>query len=502
VLDEVVTSAPLKGAGLADDRSQSRPPPSPPPLRASSGEGDRRSRLGPAVQTLWIGLGALALLWPALANGFPLVFNDSRWYLAPLFGLPAFAGRPSGYTLFLKAVLSFSPSLWSVILVQSVLTSWLLVRVAVVAFGSRRGRLAVGGLGLAAVLGLSGGAKYVCWLMPDVFTAWLFLAGALFLLSDRWLDRGLAVAVTLLSASSHNAHVPLAVASIAVVLVVAGGFERGRLPRVLAALVVVVLGAPLASLLGHLVVLGKTDVMRGTAPCIANRFVDSGVFVRTLDTYCPERTWAACRYRPWFVEREGKADDLFLFELKSPFVTAMGAWNGAETGEIVRAAFRCCGLQIATTTLVGTWEQFWRIDTADGVDQRRTETMQKLLVRTPNALEELTASDQASGRPVRMRLHGLPENALQAALLVAGAAISAVAWRRGDRRPAWLVGGLLVFLVANAGISAFGSTAHDRYQGRVAWLLPFVVMVAAVRVAADAGRRGEAAVRVTPPRDA
>ena len=91
----------------------------------------------------------------------------------------------------------------------------------------------------------------------------------------------------------------------------------------------------------------------------------------------------------------------------------------------------------------------------------------------------LLSSRQRLGKPVRVLAHPIPEFPLQVVLLLTAAALATVGWRRGPRRAALLLGSVLLFFVANALICSFGADAFDRYQGRVAWLLPYCVALAA-----------------------
>ena len=51
-----------------------------------------------------------------------------------------------------------------------------------------------------------------------------------------------------------------------------------------------------------------------------------------------------------------------------------------------------------------------------------------------------------------------------------------VCHRRGV---AFFLASVMLFLLVNALVCSFGSSTHDRYQGRVAWLLPFALALSA-----------------------
>ena len=79
----------------------------------------------------------LALLWPALQNGYPLLRFDSAGYVADALRLQFFEGRPLGYPLFL-AVPARTGTLWTALVLQSFGTCLLALRLAI-ALLPRRG---------------------------------------------------------------------------------------------------------------------------------------------------------------------------------------------------------------------------------------------------------------------------------------------------------------------------------------------------------------------------
>jgi len=443
------------------------------------------------AEVLLVAAGAGLLLWPAFANGFPLVFMDSAWYLAPGFGAGFHPGRAVGYSFFAGLALGI-PSLWSIVVVQAALTSLLLVRLAR-AWAAGRAGLWLAGACLAAVLLLSGAAKYVSWIMPDVTAAWLFLGGALWLASRRRGDRALALAALAAALLAHNTHPPLALAGgvgvAGVALLVLPRGHRGRRDGM-------VLGAiglaamPLALFVNTLVV-GEAAVGRGASAFLVNRFLDTGVLLRTLDAYCDERPWELCRYRRALEAHTGRGHDWLLFGPERVLGKKVDPWRWEELDAIAGHAFLCCAGEIVRTTALGTWKQLWAVGSEDGLTRRTSIPMAVFMGRRmPWERTAFLGSDQHRGRPVRVVVHGWPEAELQAVLGLAALGLGVLALGRGDRRGGWLLLALVLFLLANAAICSLGSTTHDRYQGRVAWLLVPGVVLAGWSAARGASRDG------------
>src|SRR5262245_58232857 len=66
-----------------------------------------------------------ALLWPALVNGFPLVFYDTGGYLARPFEQTLDIGRSALYGTFL--FLGIPLDFWPNIVAQAMLAAWLVI---------------------------------------------------------------------------------------------------------------------------------------------------------------------------------------------------------------------------------------------------------------------------------------------------------------------------------------------------------------------------------------
>ena len=99
-----------------------------------------------------------------------------------------------------------------------------------------------------------------------------------------------------------------------------------------------------------------------------------------------------------------------------------------------------------------------------------------------NELPALVSSRQGRGERVHVVLHPVPEAALHALLILVAGGLAVHGWRRGRREVAFVLASAILFLLANALACAFGSSIYDRYQGRVAWLLPFAIALSSSRL--------------------
>lgn len=115
---------------------------------------------------------AALLLWPALWNGYPIVFADTGTYLSQAIQHYAGWDRPVFYSLFMLP-LHATVTVWPVVVVQALLAAWVLWRVCRALVPDVSPIAFVAGLAALAV------CTWLPWivseLMPDLFTPLLIL---------------------------------------------------------------------------------------------------------------------------------------------------------------------------------------------------------------------------------------------------------------------------------------------------------------------------------------
>ena len=166
---------------------------------------------------------AVLLLWPALWNGYPIVFADTGTYLSQAIHLYAGWDRPIFYSLFMLP-LHATVTVWPVVVAQALLTAGVLWLVCRVLAPGLSGFAFVGGV--AALSGCTWLPWLVCELMPDLFTPLLvllvgLLAGMPTLLSRR--EQVVLVGLAAFMIASQQSSVPLACVLLAALLVLPRG---------------------------------------------------------------------------------------------------------------------------------------------------------------------------------------------------------------------------------------------------------------------------------------
>ncbi|MGB0916384.1 MAG: hypothetical protein ACPGU4_02245 [Flavobacteriales bacterium] len=140
-------------------------------------------------------------MWPAIVNGYPLVYSDSGTYIISGFLKNVPMDRPIAYGLFIN-LLGAGTSLWFVVIAQALLvifTIYMLVRLVT------KSAPWPWTIGLVLVPGLTTGvSNYTSQIMPDIFSA-LSIVGFGVLLAQKkfgWLEVLLSC-IVVLSAMFH-----------------------------------------------------------------------------------------------------------------------------------------------------------------------------------------------------------------------------------------------------------------------------------------------------------
>ncbi len=429
--------------------------------------------------------GAALLLWPALLNGYPLVFSDTGAFLAQtLLGWPVW-DKPFVYGPLLHAF-HWRVTLWGPTLAQGMLLSWLLWRT------QRALRPEAGAAAhLVLCLGLAlftAAPWFAAQLMPDILAPVLVLA--LFLLgwAPEETGPGARVALTLvaaLAAAAHLSHLPIAAAIALLALA-----ERRSLRAALRCLLPLALAV--ATLLAtNLALHGRAALSPYGAVFALARLVADGPAARTIAARCPEAGWHLCA---WDGRLPTDSDD-FLWRRDGPVWAPRqdGAQPGGpislapEARAILAETLRREPLAVAAAMLANGARQLGMARLGDSLvaDHLEVQVGRQLADGfTPAERARFAASLQARGA---LPAAAAPLQGLHAAALLLGAAAVLLAWaqmaRRGsradqDQRRLGLVLCVLVGITVNALVTGGLSGPHDRYQARIAWLLPLAGLLA------------------------
>jgi hypothetical protein len=468
-------------------------------------------------------ISAALLTWPALLNGYPLVFDDTGTYLSQ--AVHGYLGwdRPVFYSLFLLP-LHLTITTWPVVAVQSLLavhTLWLVLRVLT---WTAPPPLEGGGWGEGCVhprtadartpppnplpQGEGGRSTASAWwlvpltaafalatalpwftseLMPDLFTPLLVLALALLVLVPERLSGRERIWLTAFSAFMIAA-------------------QQSSLPLSLGLLLVLL---PLRRVLGAAAPLGQGDVLRAVAPPVLAfaalvavnaaafrrvspspfgnvfllaRIIYDGPGMHVLRRDCPRIGWRLCTELDGFPT----SSDAFLWSPASPILQAGGHKAvSAEADAIIIAALRAEPGAEFKAWLRNGLTQLGEFATGDGL-YPCPATVEPWIARDFPRFEyaAYAASRQSNARllvpPWLLELHRV--------IAVAGVAACAgvlVLGLRRDHVAAGFAAAVLLAILGNALIAGGLSAPHQRYGSRIMLLAPIVAVLGGAALAAD-----------------
>jgi hypothetical protein len=423
-----------------------------------------------------IALSAAVLLWPAVWNGYPLVFADTGTYLSQAIERHLGWDRPVFYSLFLLP-LHMTLTTWTVIAIQALLVAhtWHLVQRALLP--------GIPAWWLLCGVALSSLATSLPWfasqLMPDVFTGLLPLALALLVLVPERLSRHERLWLVLFATfmiAAHQSHVLLAVGLLLVLPALRRWLGAASLSRPGVLMVV----CPLVFALFAMTAVNALAFRRLSPSPFGNvfllaRVIYDGPGAGTLRRDCPQAGWRLCR----FIDRLPPTSDDFLWRKDSPLVRAGGAKEVSdEAGAIIAAALREAPGAEVRAFLRNGLSQLTQFDSGDGLVPW-PDTVTPVIERDFPGFER---SAYAAARQTRGAI-GVPDwmQPLHKATAIAGVIVCIAALpfalRRRHVAAGFIVAALLA-LLGNAMITGGLSGPHDRYQSRVMWLPPVLALLA------------------------
>ncbi|HEY3777985.1 MAG TPA: hypothetical protein VGL35_07990 [Rhizomicrobium sp.] len=430
------------------------------------------------------------LLVPVFWNGFPIIYYDTGAYILEGLGLHFLPERSPVYSLFLRFG-GAGITLWSIVFIQAVLVAFLVVETA----RALAPRLPVAMFALVgAFLVIATGLPwYVGQIEPDCFTALVVLA--LYLLAFQsgklgWWRRMLVIVAGGFAVGVHPSHLVLAaflwlaiVAARALRRITRAGLNMPR-PRLV--------GPALVGLFGLVLVLSSNYaftrqlfVSRAGASFVFARMLQDGLVMKLLEASCPKSGYTLCAYR----DSLPATADGWLWTPHSPFFR-LGHFDGTakESARIVRDAILRYPLLQLRAGAIDSAEQFFRFGTGDQIEPQEwvlSPIFRRLL---PSQFTAYLSARQQQGE-MRFRLLSL-WHVLVASFSLAGVAILLVWFLRAGQFEAAAFGGfVLAALIGNAVICGVLSGPHDRYQSRLVWLAPFVLLVGNPRVRMACGAK-------------
>jgi hypothetical protein len=448
---------------------------------------------------------AVLFLLPALDNGFPFVYPDTGIYLGGA-GLTHIPQDRSIYYVWFTRIFDlpilvhsslsqthlkgWSP--WPSVVVQSLITAWMIWRFASALFGlTAASRLLL--LALLLALGTSL-PWFVGQIMPDIFTPLMILALALLWLTHDTLPRISQIMLMLLVSAAvacHQANLLVALWMLpAFGLCALLGWRPSKAPihGILESGIALALGA--AALLTANLVDGRFALSNGGSVFLLARLLDDGTAISYLEKACPQRRFAICAqldelssFRRTMVTEPGCGSMRASLAVEFLFGGALDRLGGfraeqSEASAIVAGTLSAYPLAQSRAAIDNGWRQLFRFRAGEGLCAYSETEFWSTTIH--NIFGPVVYDHYLNSKQIRDALFDRFEllNYIHATVLVASSLILigflVVGWLRKQPRAFFAAIFVIVLVVGNAFTLGVLSGVGDRYQSRVIWLVPLL----------------------------
>lgn len=426
-----------------------------------------------AVWALATVVCVLCLMAPALWNGFPLMEWDTGGYLARWYDHTLVINRAVPYGLLLN--LGSGLAFWPVLIVQSLLTVWVLALLLRVHGFVNRPLLLTGMV--AALSALTTLPWLTSILLTDIFCGLgVFAIYLLLLRADRLraLEKVGLFLLLAFSASTHSATLAVC-AGLLIVGAVLSRFDRKRIPLPRLAGGGAALALSIALVFGtNYLIARRLAWTPGGFGIAFGRMLQDGLVKKYLDAHCPDPYLHLCRYKDTMQQ---DADQFFWHD---PLFNKLGGFEslGPEMERIVLGATADYPLLQVKTAIVASARQLVAVKTGEGVENTLWHTYLVIRDHLPQWLPAMNAARQQQKPSISfagLNMVHYPLALLTMALLPI---IFLLAWREVlPTSLADLTGTAMLALLGNAVVCGVISNPHDRYGARIVWIAAFVVLL-------------------------
>ena len=426
------------------------------------------------VRRLLVGIVAICgLLWPALYNGYPTVFSDTGGYLLTGKFFVALAPfRAPGYAIFTRLT-SLGISAWFTVVAQAAMVVYVLYETWDYLIGGDRKFADLYFLASVCVLtALTSLPWLVSLLMPDVFAGVLFLSAFLLAFADnlRPIQRIVLAVIFTISIAAHTSLLPIAALFVVVAIILR---QTSGTPRALSSTrsVLVWLLVPIiASGLGTAALNRQMGLGFKLSPSsnsfLLARLFGDGLAADFLRKNCPIQDFISCRY----LSQLPQTQEEFLFQ--HPLYPELQGHED-EMEKIVRGTILAYPVRFLASSAKDTLLLLASPRTGDEIRSYGARGWNSNVIPLvfPRDLQAFS-----NARQNRDHLTPLADDAaaLDTIVFWLSVATCLLLARTGRfRRITLLFCSAIAYFVINAAVCATFAGVYDRYQGRVAWILPF-----------------------------
>jgi hypothetical protein len=440
------------------------------------------------INSLFIACSVISLIFPALVNGYPLFYPDSGAYIASGFDNHIPVDRPMMYCFFVRHI-SMADSLWFVIVAQAILVT-AFINVILKKVTQSKFSVIYSFLTIVFLSCSTGIANYTSQIMADIFTG-IAISGLCFFLTFSCLSKGTKIFLSILiifSIASHSSN--LLTASLLIGLMILFSKLIAKYFQIPFKKIAAIGGLVVACwlLIPTINSLFEAGFKVSRAPNIffMGRLMESGILEDYLKENCQVKPNELCEYVGHLPKYSGD----FLWGNDSPlYAGGCNSTKGSDCWLVKNNRYAPIVKDIFTTPkYIGryllfavneSWKQINCNFTADLIPQaENSSVIDNISWHYKKDYQQYISASQAKS-PFMFHTVNRVQNIIVPISFFALLLIFILKKYR-DRMPSNLRLFILLSLAGilfNDAVCATFSTVDSRFEGRVIWILPFLLIL-------------------------
>lgn len=434
------------------------------------------------INSLLFSLSLIFLIFPAIINGYPLVYSDSGAYIASGFDNHVPVDRPIMYAFFVRHI-SMARSLWFVIIMQAIVITTILL-ISFKCFLNSRLYFLYAFISVVLLSISTGISNYTSQIMPDIFSS-IAIIGLCLLLSFPDFKKSSKILLGVLMVFSCMAHSSnlMTITLVTITVMLIRLLFRNSIPikikQIYLVLSLVLTSWVLVPSMNYMLGAGF-KVSRAPNIFIMGRLVESGILNIYLHDKCDNNNIQLCKY----INNLPATSSDFLWNTSSPLYdegNGKDCWllKNEKYDPIVKDIFTTPKyiLLYAHFAIVESWNQLLNFEVDDLVPMmENSPVLVNISWRYEKDYNQYINTKQAH-HPFTSRTISFIQNIVIAICLIF--LLGSIALKKIRKN---ISSNLKIFitvafsgLICNAIICATFSIVANRFQGRVIWLIPLIV---------------------------
>jgi hypothetical protein len=462
---------------------------------------------GLLFQSIFFILSVIALITPALENGFPILHTDSATYflMGYLDKIPV--GRPISYALFVRFS-SLQYSSWFTIIFQAIITTWLIFLTLKVFFPSKSIAM-IGFMAISILSFTTGLSHYVSQIMSDLYLSLAILGYFIILFKEKMrliLLIPLAILV-ILSGIMHMSNLPVLTAVLLsfglISVIYKKGFRHLIQKRALTVMLILVISWLTIPTINYFYKDGFR-ISSSNNVVLFSRFIETGAAQNYIKYKCEQdSTFKLCKYEEEIVNCT--RFDKFLWGKDSYLYK-----DEACEGEIWDDCWKIRNAEFGTINreILNHSESLRLFLKATGMDFLRQIVYFRLIyfisfkegsymdypIKSffPADRQAFLRSNQVNGTLYYEHLNDIQFATVILSLIALSAMLIMKFFKKEFYYKTW---SLLLFIlpgiIMSSLITVLFAPPSGRFTGRLIWLIPFLVIVMAYKIYQERRDGGE-----------